>query len=133
MAEHQPKCLYHFTCAHGRKDIGSSNCLLLPHLHPWLGSKVLWLTSEAKPDRQRTGLTMNLQTCDRMAFRYVVSDPSLCRAWLKSYERGLLKPNLLADLEEHGDPEHWWISSIPLRARLDREWKAPSDRELDCA
>lgn len=37
--------LYHFTCAHGRRKIGTGNCLLLPHYHPLLGLKVLWLTT----------------------------------------------------------------------------------------
>jgi hypothetical protein len=124
-----PDVLYHFTCRHGRKDIGSgSNCLLLPHLHPWIGQKLLWLTTEALPDRDRTGLTMRHQPCDRMAFRYVVSDTHLCRLWLDSYERSRLDADQLYAFEHNdergvlADAAHWWISSVPIRARLDRGW-----------
>ena len=123
----KPEVLYHFTCAHGRKDIGTSNCLLLPHLHPWLGVKLIWLTSEASPDRRKTGLTMEHQPCDRMAFRYVVSDLDSCRAWLDSPERTTLDGERLEAFEDGGDaaPEQWWISSQPVRARFDRSWLSP--------
>ena len=118
--------LYHFTCDHGRKDIGTSNCLLLPNMHPWLGAKLVWLTTEASPDRRKTGLTMVHQPCDRMAFRYVVTDTANCRPWLQSYERSRLDAELLDAFEDGGEaaPEQWWISSIPLRARFDRSWKS---------
>lgn len=121
----KPEVLYHFTCAHGRKGIGTSNCLLLPHLHPWLGAKLIWLTSEASPDRRKTGLTMEHQPCDRMAFRYVVNELDNCRAWLDSPERATLDSKRLDEFEDGGEasPEEWWISSQPLRARFDRSWQ----------
>ena len=54
----KPEQLYHFTCDHGKRAIGTGpNALLLPHLHPWLHKKLLWLTTEAVPDRVETGLT----------------------------------------------------------------------------
>src|SRR6266853_839433 len=97
--------LYHFTCRHSRSKIGTSNCLLVPQIaHPLLGCKVLWLTSEADPDRHATGLTSNYQKCDRMEFRYVVTEVAKCRPWLESSERQAAPSDAVADLESEGDP-----------------------------
>lgn len=117
--------LYHFTCAHSRREIGTSNCLLLPHLHPWLGVKLVWLTDEALPDRSLTGLTMKHQPCDRMEFRYTVIDLDNCRRWCESPERAALEHGRLDAFEHLEDGrmsscEHWWISDKPVRAKLDR-------------
>jgi hypothetical protein len=121
--------LYHFTCAHGRREIGTSNCLLLPHYHPLLGCKVLWLTDQSVPDREKTGLTMKHQPCDRMQFRYVISDSAHCTGWLESLEREQAPAQAVADLESFGDPEHWWIAATPIRARFDRSWALVSDKQ----
>jgi hypothetical protein len=119
-----PEALYHFTCRHSKSDIGTSNCLLRPMIrHPLLGCKVLWLTTEATPDRERTGLTMNMVDCDRMKYRYVVTDLTGCRPWLGSPEREAASPRVIADVESFGDPEHWWITDRPIRARFDRSWQ----------
>jgi hypothetical protein len=119
-----PEALYHFTCRHSKSDIGTSNCLLRPMIrHPLMGCKVLWLTTEATPDRESTGLTMNLQRCDRMEFRYVVTDDvERCHPWLDSQARAIANPQVVSDMEEFGDPEHWWITTWPVRARFDRAW-----------
>ena len=119
--------LFHYTCAHGRRDIGTGNCLLLPHLHPWIGGKLLWLTDQADADRELTGLTMKITRCDRMAFRYVVADRAACRPWLGSPERARVAETRLVKFEtlEDGRPaafEHWWIADRPVRARFDRSW-----------
>jgi len=119
----KPECLYHFTCKHSKRDIGTSNCLLRPMLdHPLLGCKVLWLTTQACPDRDSTGLTSNYQRCDRMEFRYVVTNLDDCRPWLDSPERAAVPAGVLDVLESFGDCEHWWIASKPIRARFDRAW-----------
>jgi hypothetical protein len=117
-----PDVLYHFTCAHGRRGIGTSNCLLLPHFHPLLGCKLLWLTNQASPDRERTGLTMRYQPCDRMQFRYVVSDLSGCHPWLDSPQRDNAPRHIVEDVESYGAPHEWWIADRPVRARFDRGW-----------
>ena len=119
--------LYHFTCAHGRRDIGTGNCLLLPHLHPWLGVKLVWLTTAADADRELTGLTMNMIGCDRMAFRYVVDGAENCQPWLEWPGRSRLDPETLHAFEYREDGRHaavdqWWISERPVRARFDRSW-----------
>lgn len=122
-----PTRLYHFTCSHSKRAIGTSNCLLIPQIvHPLLGCKVLWLTTEATPDRYATGLGNNtgLVPCDRMEFRYVITDLSACRAWLESPERLQAPPQAVENLESYGDPEHWWITNRPIRAKFDRTWTA---------
>jgi hypothetical protein len=124
----KPEQLYHFTCAHGRRAIGTGpNALLVPHLHPMLGKKVLWLTVEAAPDRSETGLTATFISCDRMQHRYVVTKLENCRPWIGSPERDGLPPDVLHAFEirddgQHARPDQWWISDVPVSARYDRSW-----------
>jgi hypothetical protein len=124
--------LYHFTCKHSKADIGTSNCLLIPQIrHPTLGCKVIWLTTEAVPDPETTGLTTYIQKCDRMAYRYVVvADLEPCRPWLTSLERAAAPPRAVRDLEDGGDPEHWWITDKPIRASFDRSYKMSSEKDV---
>jgi hypothetical protein len=122
-----PETLYHFTCAHGKRDIGTFNALLVPHLHPWIGTKLVWLTSNPEPDRKATGLTMNHQRCDRMEYRYVIADSVVlarCRAWLDAPERVNLGPDRLADFEDdgHAVAGEWWIADTAIPARFDRSY-----------
>ncbi len=121
----QPERLYHFTCAHSRQTIGTVDCLLIPQIpHPLLGCKVTWLTTEAEPDRHSTGLgnETGLNKCDRMEFRYVVTDLAKCRPWLGSPERAAAHPRAVAFLESEGDPEHWRIATKAVPAAFDRSW-----------
>lgn len=127
--------LYHFTCAHGQRRIGRQNCLIIPQIeHPLLRLTVSWFTTEAEPDRVQTGLTHNITRCDRMAFRYVITDLSTCVPWLTSRERKHAKrhgkPGALASLESEGDPEHWWISRAAVPAQYDAEWAARQQMEV---
>ena len=118
-----PDALYHFTCKHSKAKIGTGNCLLIPQIrHPLLGCKVTWLTTEAIPDREATGLGSHHQRCERMEYRYVVDDLSDCRPWLGSAERQAASRQVVETLEEYGDVEHWWITDKPIRARFDRTW-----------
>jgi hypothetical protein len=115
--------LWHFTCEHGRRALGKRGLLVAPIAHPLLGAKVIWLTTEAAPDRERTGLTMNFQHCDRMAYRYRVLQPERCVPWFGSATRAAAPAEVIADLESFGDPEHWWITAVPTLAEL-----APTDK-----
>lgn len=110
--------LFHFTCRHGFTAIGSRGTLVPQIEHPTLGCKVTWLTTEASPDREATGLTSRFTSCDRMAYRYIVSDRRDCVPWLTSAERADAPRAAVADLERYGDPEHWWITTAPVTARL---------------
>ena len=115
-----PRRLFHFTCDHGREAIGRRGRLEPQIEHPLLGCSVVWLTTEPNPDREATGLTSRITSCDRMAYRYVVSDVAACRPWIGSPEReAVLKAggHTLMDLECFGDPEYWWITD-GVQARL---------------
>ena len=102
--------LYHFTCDHGREGIGARGELTPQGDHPFLGCRVIWLTSDPWPDRDAAGLTSDLVRCDRMEFRYVVSDLDRCRPWIGSPEREGTDPDVVADLERYGRPETWWLT-----------------------
>lgn len=114
----EPSRLFHFTCDHGHDALGARGELRPIIEHPMLHIKVVWLTTEAMPDREATGLGMHYTRCDRMKYRYVVSDLRACRPWLGSADRESAPAAYVADLEEYGDPEHWWIASEPVKARL---------------
>ena len=121
----KPQRLYHFCCQHSRRAIGTYG-LLIPQIeHPLLGCRVVWLTTEAEPDRHATGLAneTGLLHCDRMEYRYVVSDLERARTWLQSPERAAAPPQAVADLESYGDAQHWWIANEPIRAKLDKSWQ----------
>jgi hypothetical protein len=114
-----PPTLWHFTCTHGRRALGKRGLLVAPLPHPLLGAaRLIWLTTEAAPDRERTGLTMNTTTCDRMAYRYRVLQPWRCTPWLASPWRAAALPRIVADLESFGDPEHWYVTDVPTLAEL---------------
>ena len=113
-----PSSLFHFTCAdHGYKALGKGG-MLVPHWHPLLRADLLWLTTEAHPDREASGLGMTLTSCDRMAYRYVVTYLDGCVPWLWSEQRRNAPQQVVADLESFGDPEHWWVSDRPVEGRL---------------
>ena len=116
--------LYHFTCGHGHRQIGRYNCLIIPQVsHPVCGWSISWFTTEPVPDREATGLTAVETTCDRMAYRYVIAAGSPCRRWLGSQWRRETPGDFLRDLEDHGDPEHWWVTDVAVRASWDRAWQ----------
>lgn len=111
--------LWHFTCSHGRRAIGKRGLLIPQIRHPLLGVRVIWLTTEAAPDRQATGLGMTYTTCDRMEYRYRVLQPERCLRWLASPFRVVSPADAVTDLEMYGDPEHWWVTAVPTMAALD--------------
>jgi hypothetical protein len=110
--------LWHFTCDHGYDGIGTRGFIVPMIENPFTHLKLSWFTDQAQPDRERTGLTMEYTTCDRMAYRYRVVDDRGCRRWLWSAERARLARQDLSDLESYGDPEHWWIADEPTLAVL---------------
>lgn len=116
-----PAILYHYTCAdHGRPGIIRSG-VIIPNWHPFVGAALAWFTTEADPDRQATGLGMSLTRCDRMAFRFT-ADPRHCTPWFKSWQRRQCPVSVTEALEQFGDPEHWWVSSVPVVASPDPNW-----------
>ena len=115
--------LWHFTCEHGRRGIGTRGLIVCPIRHPILEKRIAWFTELAEPDRESTGLTMEHTRCDRMVYRYRILKPAQCIRWEASAARREAPGWYLKDLESYGDPEHWWISEIPVLAQLDRTWR----------
>jgi hypothetical protein len=110
----KPKTYYHFTCDHGAHGIQRTG-VLLPHRHPLLSKKLVWLTDLAVPDRWGLGLTSNWITCDRTLNRVSVQSTATIvpwRGWALLYE---IPGALLDVLEENTRPDHWWVSETPLR------------------
>ncbi|WP_394360699.1 hypothetical protein [Amycolatopsis sp. SB7-3] len=110
----RPKTYYHFTCDHGAHGIARTG-LLLPHKHPLLSKKLVWLTDLAVPDRWGLGLTSNWITCDRTLNRASVQSTATIvpwRGWALLYE----VPDVLIEvMEESARPDRWWVSETPLR------------------
>lgn len=114
--------LWHYTCDHGRAAIGDIGRLvparsLQPDGAPdYWTAHLVWLTDLAIPDRNALGLTMHLVTCDRMAYRYRVTDTvDVVPWWLLRRE---LPGPMTAEIETaHGStPMHWWVSTRPVPA-----------------
>ena len=110
--------LFHFTCDHGRAGIGVRGEIVPLIEHPILHCKVSWFTTLGRPDRESTGLSMHYTACDRMAYRYIITETENCRPWIGSPERDAAKHQDIIDLELYGDPEHWYIADVPVKARL---------------
>jgi len=115
-----PEVLYHFTCADGHRAIGEHKPVLRPQTRLW---PFIWLTTEAVPDFEATGLLSVTLTCDRTEHRYRVTRTALCVPWLGSQQRSAVDPDFLNLLEQFGDPEHWWLSPGPVRAEWDESWQ----------
>lgn len=116
--------LWHFTCDHGHRAIGTRG-LLKPNPHvlmPVLGA-VVWLTQDGRPDRDDVGLTSTTLKCDRMAYRYRVAgipmtgrDVGAVLPWATVRDR--VDPIVAADLERYADPSTWWLATVPVEAVL---------------
>jgi len=121
--------LYHFTCGHGKADIGTGpRALLLPHRHPLLGTnvKLVWFTTLPEPEEEEVGLTSRPDIkCDRREYRYVIDNGVAdgCRWWMECDERAAAPAAVVETLESFGKPETWWVSSAPIRARFDRSYR----------
>lgn len=124
-ADRTPK-LYHFTCKHSARVLGHDRCQLRPNRHVLLGVELVWLTTQPRPDRVKTGLTMDTIMCDRMQFRYRVTGGAV-EPWIESTIRRSVMPKSMTsaqidEFESDRDPEHWWISTDLVPARFDWTW-----------
>jgi len=99
--------LWHFTCDHGMRGIRRDG-LLKPGPDGWV-----WLTDLRKPRRSEIGLTSHLLRCDRMAWRITVADPGAdVVPWVSEGAPGLRS---LLEASPVARPDHWWVSSTPVR------------------
>lgn len=118
-----PDRLFHFTCAdHGYKALLKQG-RLLPCIQMQLPTKpeIIWLTSNGSATGTSLGLEQKDQTllrCNRMAYRYVVTDLEHCVPWLESEHRAAEDPTFVEMLEYDRTPDTWWVSPYPVMARL---------------
>jgi hypothetical protein len=118
------RTLYHYTCQHVHEIIGESG-LLLPARELVDGDKLddywpaafVWLTDLGAPLRLALGLTMRLTTCDRIAYRYRVTDSSGVQPWLY-VRRHVPEPEQL-ELAAGAKPRHWYVARAPVPVVLD--------------
>ena len=111
--------LYHFTCDHGHDGLGT-NGTLQPQPHPLLPqlSALTWMTTDPNPTRDDCGLTSTMLDCDRMEYRYRVTDRRHCIPWARL--RQLATSDVLAILESYGKPDTWWVARTPIPVVLDQ-------------
>src|SRR5262249_30866899 len=107
---------YHFTCDdHGLPGILDTKTLLpckhpyFPHLGP-----LTWLTDIAEPKTaEQLGLTSDRLKCNRREWRIEIQTKAAVSC---SSIRHRINPQVVADLELFGEPDHWWVVRRPLTA-----------------
>ncbi len=116
--------LYHFTCDHGHTGIART-WRILPNVHPFMKhlGPLIWLTDLAEPPSpESVGLTSQWTTCNRLKYRYSVHTRAAV-PWADIRTRAAA--DVVATLEEFGQPEHWWVVRRPLTASeftFDESW-----------
>jgi hypothetical protein len=83
----------------------------LPDEWEWL-AEVSWFTDMAHPDRIGLGLTSAVQSCDRTAFRYRVTDPGLLLPWAVACHL-LPRAAWRLTVGDHS-PGRWWVAWEPV-------------------
>jgi hypothetical protein len=112
-----PAVLYHYTCLHSVPGILRAGMVLRPHVHPLLPElgPVVWLTDLAPLVEPRViGIDPESPLCDRTEFRFdaMATDIAGLVWWPRA--RGRCQPGVVADLEQFGWPERWWIAREPV-------------------
>lgn len=100
--------LYHFTCDHGRLGIARTR-MILPNAHPFMRH----LGPLIPPTPESVGLQSQWVSCDRLMYRYIVRTRAAV-PWAEIRIRAAKE--VVATLEEFGQPEHWWVVKRPLTA-----------------
>lgn len=105
--------LWHYTCEHGHALIQAQRAIIL---RPSPVSGWLWLTDLEAAPREALGLTMHYIKCDRMEYRYQVTDPEAL-PWMSI--RHLVDAGLRERLEGAAGvmPRHWFVAFKPTQAR----------------
>lgn len=131
MADAMATTLWHFTCTHGRDAIGTTGLAMPMAAHnpqaaarmlpewAWL-SGLVWFTDQPQLDPIALGLTSSLLDCDRMAWRYQVTDPTSCVRWLdymRQHRRQLPRNARQLNVGDHR-PGTWWVATQPVPVQL---------------
>jgi hypothetical protein len=124
--------LWHYTCSHGRADIGESGLLLPIATQAAMGREIdrgmippyaapllcmVWATDMDNPEPEPLGLTRDTTPCDRTAYRYAAPADAFTH-WGRV--RGRLHPRLVDGLElaRGAEPARWWVAFGPVPAVL---------------
>lgn len=116
--------LWHYTCAHAHEAIGESG-LLLPaaqlveggRLDNYWPAEFVWLTDLGAPLRLALGLSSWVAKCDRIEYRYRVTDSSGVQPWL--YVRRHVPDPELLEAVDGARPRHWFVARAPVPVVLD--------------
>lgn len=124
--------LFHYTCRHGRRGIGTRGLVLTPRTHnpvaasamseyAWLAT-LAWFTTAEEPDPIHLGLTMSTIHCDRTRFRYRVTDTSDLRRWLDVCGDYPVAEVTRLNGGDHR-PDLWWVSTTAVPVVFDPAWR----------
>lgn len=109
--------LYHYTCEHAAAEIRKDGTLK-PSSNPRI--PMLWLTDLEIPDRLGLGLTMKTLKCDRLAHRFMVSEPFEVYRWIDVRRSWIGTPAWkwvqAIEATEGALPRHWYVTKAPQHA-----------------
>lgn len=111
--------LWHFTCHHTRRTLGDTGLLipandLTDRLPGWFWpGRYVWLTDLPNPARDTVGLSSDLIHCDRMAYRYQVTDEANVVPWALERHRHEATAYLIEETPG-ARPVHWYVATEPV-------------------
>lgn len=118
------RTLWHYTCRHTYEAIGESG-LLLPAcqlvdktLDDYWPALFVWLTDLGAPLRHALGLTSYIAKCNRIEYRYRVTDTSGVQPWV--YMRRHVSDPEALELADGAKPRHWYVARAPVPVVLDQ-------------
>ena len=105
--------LYHFACEHSARQILRDG-VIKPSTTGYL--KVSWWTDMAYPDRHALGLTSHALDCDRIDFRFTLTDPGAAVHWgrVRAHAPALLRDAI--ELVPGAEPARWWVTHLEVPA-----------------
>lgn len=86
---------------------------MVPMAQVVFDGRLVWATSDPVPTRESLGLSSELLSCDRMSYRYRVTDTAGFVQW-DVWKRDRVHPLVSAQLEHGCVPESWWVSEGPV-------------------
>ena len=105
--------LYHFTCDHALRKIGTDGGILVPHVDFVVGVGVVWMTHDPHASREALGLSSHTLACDRMFARFEIPDPEDAVPW--SAIRSNYRHARILEGTKGTRPDLWWLSRLPQR------------------
>lgn len=108
--------LYHYTCGDSLARI-REDWTLQPCMHPLVGSRLVWLTDLAVPNRNALGLTSITLDCDRTEHRLTVKPGQQITEWWRwCRANGITRADRdLLEMWPDAQPLRWFVSMEPVR------------------